>query len=150
MSGSRWVTIPSWLSGSLRRFLYSSSVYSCHFYLSASVRSLLSLPLLCPSLHEMFPWYLQFSWRDLQSFPFYCFPLLLCIFHLRRLSYPSLLFSRRCIQWHIFPFLPCLSRLFFLWLFVTPSQTTTLPSCISFSLGWFWSLQVEAFVAPQT
>ena len=22
-------------------------------------------PLLCPSLHELFPWYLQFSWRDL-------------------------------------------------------------------------------------
>ena len=26
MSGSRWVTTPSWLSGSLRAFLYSSSV----------------------------------------------------------------------------------------------------------------------------
>ena len=47
MSGSRWVIIPSWLSGSWRSFLYSSSVYSCHF-----------CPLLCPSLHEMFPWYL--------------------------------------------------------------------------------------------
>ena len=40
MSGSRWVTTPSWLSGSLRPFLYSS-VYFCHFFLvsSASVRS---------------------------------------------------------------------------------------------------------------
>ena len=28
MSGSRWMTTPSWLSGSLRPFLYSSSVYS--------------------------------------------------------------------------------------------------------------------------
>ena len=28
MSGSRLVTTPSWLSGSLRSFLYSSSVYS--------------------------------------------------------------------------------------------------------------------------
>ena len=28
MSGSRWVIIPSWLSGSWRSFLYSSSVYS--------------------------------------------------------------------------------------------------------------------------
>ena len=57
MSGSRWVITPSWLSGSGRSFLYSSSVYSCHLFLisSASVRS---LPLLCPSLHEMFPWYL--------------------------------------------------------------------------------------------
>ena len=30
MSGSRWVTTPLWLSGSLRAFLYSSFVYSCH------------------------------------------------------------------------------------------------------------------------
>ena len=28
MSGSRWVIMPSWLSGSRRSFLYSSSVYS--------------------------------------------------------------------------------------------------------------------------
>ena len=32
MSSSRWVIIPSWLSGSLRSFLYSSSVYSCHLF----------------------------------------------------------------------------------------------------------------------
>ena len=29
MCGSRWVITPSWLSGSLRSFLYSSSEYSC-------------------------------------------------------------------------------------------------------------------------
>ena len=29
ISGSRWVTTPSWLSGSWRSFLYSSSLYSC-------------------------------------------------------------------------------------------------------------------------
>ena len=42
MSDSRWVTTPSWLSVSLRPFLYSSSVYSCHFFLIsfASVRTL--------------------------------------------------------------------------------------------------------------
>ena len=41
MSGSRWVITPSWLSGSWRSFLYSSSVYSCHLFLisSASVTS---------------------------------------------------------------------------------------------------------------
>ena len=33
MSGSRWVTTPSWLSGSWRSFLYSSSVYSCHLFI---------------------------------------------------------------------------------------------------------------------
>ena len=42
MSGSRWVITLSWLSGSWRSFLYSSSVYSCHLFLisSASVRSI--------------------------------------------------------------------------------------------------------------
>ena len=41
MSGSRWVITPSWLSGSWRSFLYSSSVYCCHLFLisSASVAS---------------------------------------------------------------------------------------------------------------
>ena len=43
MSGSWWVITPSWLSGSLRSFLYSSSMYSCHLFLisSASVGSIL-------------------------------------------------------------------------------------------------------------
>jgi len=42
MSGSRSVITPSWLSGSWRSFLYSSSVYSYHLFLisSASVRSI--------------------------------------------------------------------------------------------------------------
>ena len=42
MSGSRWLITPSWLSGSWRSCLYSSSVYSCHLFLisSASVRSI--------------------------------------------------------------------------------------------------------------
>ena len=44
-------------------------------------------PVSCPSLHEMFPRYLQSSWRELWSFPFYCFPLFLCIVHLIRPSY---------------------------------------------------------------
>ena len=60
MSGSRWVITPLWLSGSWWSFLYSSSVYSCHLLL---ISLLLShpyhfSPLLSPSLHEMFPWYL--------------------------------------------------------------------------------------------
>ena len=38
MSGSRWVWLitPSWLSGSWRSVLYSSSVYSCHLFLISS------------------------------------------------------------------------------------------------------------------
>ena len=60
MSGSRWVITPLWLSGSWRSFLYRSSVYSCHLflYLLLLLGSYHFCPLLCPSLHEMFPWYL--------------------------------------------------------------------------------------------
>ena len=57
MSGSRWVSIPLWLSGLWRSFLYSAFLYSHHLFLisSASVKSTSFLSLLCPSLHEMFP-----------------------------------------------------------------------------------------------
>jgi len=50
MSSSRSVITPSWLSGSWRSFLYSSSVYSCHFFLisSASLGTYHFYPLLCP------------------------------------------------------------------------------------------------------
>jgi len=48
MSGSGWVITPSWLSWSLRPILYSSSVCSCHLFLSsASVRSTLCSVLYC-------------------------------------------------------------------------------------------------------
>ena len=55
MSGSRWVITPSWLSGSWRYFLYSSSVYSYHLF-SISSASVRSIPLL--SFTEPYPWYL--------------------------------------------------------------------------------------------
>ena len=57
MSDSGCLITPSWLSGSLRSFLYRSSVFSFHLFLisSASTRTLLLLSLLCPSLHEIFP-----------------------------------------------------------------------------------------------
>ena len=51
MSDSRWVTTPSWLSASLRPFLYNSPVYSCHLFLIsfASVSPYSFYPLSCPS-----------------------------------------------------------------------------------------------------
>ena len=60
MSDLRWMIITSWLSRSLRAFLCYSSVYSCHLFLIsfASVSPYHFRPLLSPSLHEMFPWYL--------------------------------------------------------------------------------------------
>ena len=45
MSGSRWVTTPSWLSRSSRLFLCSSSMYSFHLFL-ISFASVKSLPFL--------------------------------------------------------------------------------------------------------
>ena len=47
-----------------------------------------------------------------------------------------------------FPFLPCFSFLFFLQLFVKPSQIITLPSCFSFSLGWYWLLPPIQYYRP--
>ena len=43
MSGSRWVTTPSWLAGSLRPFLCSSSVYSYHLFSISSFSARLTL-----------------------------------------------------------------------------------------------------------
>ena len=76
MSGSRWVTTPSWSSGSWRSFLYSSSVYSCHLFLisSASVRSIPFLSFIEPI----------FAWNV---------PLVSLIFLKRSLVFPILLFS---------------------------------------------------------
>ena len=50
MSGSKWMIIPSWLSGLWRSFLCRSSMYSCHLLLisSASVRSIPFLFLIEP------------------------------------------------------------------------------------------------------
>ena len=39
MSGSRWVITLSWLSGSSKSFLYSSSLYSCHLFLISYLKS---------------------------------------------------------------------------------------------------------------
>ena len=43
-------------------------------------------------------------------------------------------------SWVYLSLSPCFRFFSFLSYFVKPPQTTTLPSCISFSLGWFWSL----------
>ena len=76
MSISRWVTIPPWLPGSLRPFLYSYSVYSCHLFLtsSASVRSSCFCPFMVPIL----------AWNVLLISP---------VFLKRSLVFPILLFS---------------------------------------------------------
>ena len=64
----------------------------------------------------------------------------LCIVHLGRLSCLSLLFFGTLnSNGYLLLFILCVSLLLFSQLFVRPPQTTILPFCISFSLGWFWS-----------
>ena len=76
MSSHSWVITPSWLSGSWRSFLYSSSVYSHHLFLisSASVRSIPFLSFIEPI----------FAWNV---------PLVSLIFLKWSLVFPILLFS---------------------------------------------------------
>ena len=127
ISGSRWVITPSWWSGSWRSF-YNSSMYSCHIFLisSASVRSILFLPLIVPIFVWSVPLVSNFL-EEISFFPFYCFPLFLCIDHLGRLSYLSLLFFGILhSDGYIFPFFPLPSLLFFSQLLVKPTQTTIL------------------------
>ena len=114
--------------------------YSCHLFLisSASVRSFLFLSFIMPILAGNVP-------------------LIFPVFLKRSLVFPILLFSSVSLHWsfkkaflpllavlwnsasscYIFPFLPCLSHLFFTQLFVKLPQTTTWPPCVSCSLRWF-------------
>ena len=84
MSGSGWVITLWWLSGSWRYFLYSYSVYSCHFFLisSASVRSIPFLSFIVPI----------FAWNV---------PLVSLIFLKRSLVFPILLFSSISLHWSL-------------------------------------------------
>ena len=126
MSGSRWVITPSWLSGLWRSFFYSSSVYSCHLFLTSSA-SVRSMPFLS-FIELIFVWNAPlvspiFLKRPL-VFPFCCFPLFFCTDHWGRLSYLSLLlFGTLHSNGYTFPFLLCFSLLFFSQLFVRPPQT---------------------------
>ena len=152
ISGSRWVITPSWLSGSWRSFLYSSSVYSCHLFLisSASVRALPFLSFIEP----IFAWNvplvsLIFLKRPL-VFPILLFSSISLHWSLRKASYLSLLFFGTLHpNGYIFPFLLCFSLLFFSQLFVRPSQIAILLFCIPFPWGWSWSLSpVQCHESP--
>ena len=114
MSGSRWVTTWSCLSRSIRSFLYSYSVYSCHLLISsASVRSIPFVPFTGLILAWNVPLVsLIFLTRSL-VFPILLFPLFLCIDRWGRLSYLSLLFFGTLhSDGYIFSFLLCLLLLF--------------------------------------
>ena len=84
MSGSRLVITVSWLSGSWRSFLYSSSVHSCQFFLisSAFVRSIPFLSFIEPIIAWNVPW-------------------LSLIFLKRSLVFAFLLFSSIYLHWSL-------------------------------------------------
>ena len=110
ISGSRWMITPLWLSGLWRSFLYSSSVYSYHLFL---ISLLLLGPyhfcsLLCPSLHEMFLWYLIFLKRSL-VFPILLFSSISLHWSLRKafLSLPAILWNS-AFKWVHLSFSPLL------------------------------------------
>ena len=132
------------------KIFYGSFVFSCHLFLMSST-SISSIPFLLFFV-PIFAWdFPLVSLIFLKRSPFYCFPLFLCIDHWGRLSYLYLLFfgtlhSNGCI----FPFLLCLSLLFFSQLFVRPPQTTILPFCTSFSWGWSSSLPPVQCQEPQS
>ena len=134
---SSWVVKSrTWLSNKRFHFLCILSTFSWSLLLLLGLYYF--CPLLCSSLHEMFLWYPNFL-EEIS--PFCCFPLFLCNVHWRRPSCLSSLFSWTLYSvGYTFPFLHCLLLLFSPQLFAKPSHTTTLPSCISFSLEWFWSL----------
>ena len=116
MSSSRWVNTPSWLSGSLRPFLYRSYVYSSHLFLisSASVRFLPFLSLIVPNFAWNIPLLSLIFWKRclFHSIVFFFF-FFSCVAHLRSFVYLSLLFSGMPHSiGYIFPFLLCLLLLF--------------------------------------
>jgi len=115
MSGSGWVITPSWLTGSWRSFLYSFSVYSCHLFLisSASVRSIPFLSFIVPIFAWKVPFVSPIFLKRSLVFPFYCFPLFLCIVHGGFLISPALHWNS-ALKWIYFSFspLPLASLLF--------------------------------------
>ena len=123
---------------SSRPFLYSSSVYSCHLFLisSASVRSLLSV-LYCVHLYMKCSLGISNFLKEISSLShsivFFCISILF--------SQDGFLVSpcfslELCIQLHI-SFSFSFAFLYSSQLLVSPPQTTTLSSGISFAWGWF-------------
>ena len=114
MSGSRQGITPLWLSGSLRSFLYSSSVYTCHLFLisSVSIRVILVLSFIVPISPGNVPLVsLLFLKRSL-VFPILLFSSISLYCSLGKLSYLSLLFFGTLHpDGYIFP-LPFTSLLF--------------------------------------
>ena len=107
---AHWLHIPGclalgeitllWLSGSWRSFLYSSSVYSCHLFLtsSASVRSIQFLSFIVPTFAWNVPLASLIFLKRSLVFSFLLFSSISLHWSLRKVPYLSLLFLELCIQ----------------------------------------------------
>ena len=107
----------------------------CHFLLQCmKVKTESEVAQSCPTLSD--PMDCIPPGSSVQSFPFCRFPLFLCTDDWGKLSYLSLLFFGTLhSDGYIFPFLLCLSLLFFSQLFVRPTNTTISPFFHFFFLG---------------
>ena len=108
MSGSRWVITPSWLSGSWRSLLCSSSVYSCHLFLisSAYFSSTPFLSFIVPIIAWNVPLISLIFLKPSLDLPILLFSSISLHLSLRRLSYLSLLFFETLhLNEYIFHFL---------------------------------------------
>ena len=146
MSDSSWVTTPSWLSRSLRIFCIVLLCVSYHLFLIsfASVRSLLFLSFIMIIHVWNVPLVSLISLKKSLVFPILLFSSISLHCSLKKdfLSLLAILWNS-AFSWVY----PSLSPLPFV--FVKPPQTNTLPSYISFSLGWFWSLpSVQCYEPP--
>ena len=105
---------PLWLSGSWRSFFVQ---FFCVFLppviniLGSSVRSTPFLSFIVPILAWNIPLVSLIFLKTSIVFPSYCFPLILCVDHWRRLSYPSCSSAFKWVYLSFSP-LPCASLLF--------------------------------------
>ena len=112
ISGSRWVITPLCLSGSLRSFLYGSSVYSCYLFLiSYSVRFILFLSIIVSLFAWKFPLVSLIFFKSSLFFPILLFSSI-SLHHSLKFPFLLLFFGILNSDGYIFPLLLCLSHLF--------------------------------------
>ena len=100
MSGSRWVTTPSWLSTSLQSSLYSSFVYSYRLFLISCFCFVLTVSVPYHA-HPCVKCSLDISnWaKESLVFPVLLFSSMYSHYSLKRLSYLSLLLWNSVFRW---------------------------------------------------
>ena len=125
-------------------------MYSSHLFLiaSASTRSLPFLSFTVPVFGQNIPLIFPVFLKRSLVFPLLLFSSIFKHYSLKKafLSLLAILWNS-AFSWMYISFSPCCS-LFFLQLFVKPPQITTLPSCFSFSSGWFCSLLPIQYFGP--